>query len=59
MERGSHYCKLGEVYIRKLNILIPHNLEIVWGLVKPKDESATFKKCVPSTPHLTVRRMAS
>ena len=30
--------------IEKLNISNPHNLEIIWGLVKPKDATATFKK---------------
>ena len=30
----------------KLNIFIPHNPEIVWGLVRPRDESATYKKII-------------
>ena len=32
--------------LEKLNIHIPHNLEIIWGLMKPKDENATFKKII-------------
>ena len=32
--------------VEKLNISIPYNLEVVWGLVKPKDESAKFKKII-------------
>ena len=32
--------------LEKLNISIPHNLEIIWGLVKPKDATATFKKII-------------
>ena len=30
--------------LEKLNILIPHNLEVVWGLLKCKAEDAKFKK---------------
>ena len=30
----------------KLNIHIPNNLEVVWGLIKPKNPSATFKKII-------------
>ena len=32
--------------LEKLNIHIPHNLEIIWGLMKPKDENATHKKII-------------
>ena len=32
--------------LEKLNIHIPHNLEIIWGLMKPKDENATYKKII-------------
>ena len=32
--------------LEKLNIHIPHNLEIIWGLVRPKNENATFKKII-------------
>ena len=32
--------------LEELNISIPHNLEIIWGLVRPKDDSATFKKII-------------
>ena len=32
--------------LEKLNIHIPHNLEIIWGLVRPKDEKAIFKKII-------------
>ena len=32
--------------VEKLNIIIPHNLEVVWGLLKPKDEDAKFKKII-------------
>ena len=28
----------------KLNINVPHNLEVVWGLVKSKAENSKFKK---------------
>ena len=30
----------------KLKISIPNNLEVVWGLLKPKDQTAIFKKIV-------------
>ena len=32
--------------LERLNIHIPHNLEIVWGLLKPKDQTATFKRII-------------
>ena len=32
--------------LEKLNIHIPHNLEIIWGLMKPKDENAIYKKII-------------
>ena len=32
--------------LEKLNIVIPNNLEVVWGLLKPKNPSAKFKKIV-------------
>ena len=32
--------------LEKMNISIPHNLEIVWGLLKPKSETAKFKKII-------------
>ena len=30
----------------KLNIHIPHNLEIIWGMMKPKDKNAVFKRII-------------
>ena len=30
--------------LEKLNVHIPHNLEIIWGIMKPKDERAVFKR---------------
>ena len=30
----------------KLNISTPNNLEVVWGLLKPKDAAAKFKKII-------------
>ena len=33
-------------HLENLNISIPHNLEIVWGLLKPKDQTATFKRII-------------
>ena len=30
--------------LEKMNIFIPHNLEIIWGLLKPKSAEAKFKK---------------
>ena len=30
----------------KLNVLIPNNLEVVWGLVKPKDQASKFRKII-------------
>ena len=32
--------------LEKLNIIIPHNLEIIWGLLKTKAEDAKFKKII-------------
>ena len=32
--------------LEKLNIPIPHNLEIIWGLLKPKSEEADLKKII-------------
>ena len=31
-------------YLEKLNIVIPHNLEVVWGLLRSKSEDAKYKK---------------
>ena len=33
-------------HLENLNISIPHNLEIIWGLLKPKSEDAYFKKLI-------------
>ena len=33
-------------HIEKLQIQIPHQLEIVWALAKPKNEEAKFKKII-------------
>ena len=30
----------------KINILVPSNLEVIWGLVKPRDPSAKFKQII-------------
>ena len=30
----------------KLDIKIPNNLEVVWGLVKPKNQSTKFRKII-------------
>ena len=35
---------LAKVSLEKLNIFIPHNLEIVWGLVKPRDAKHNCRK---------------
>ena len=35
-----------EFSCEKLNVFIPSNLEIIWGLVKPKNTSAKFKKII-------------
>ena len=32
--------------LEKLNVHIPHNLEVVWGLMKSKNPSAKFKKII-------------
>ena len=32
--------------LEKLNIYIPYNLEIIWGIMKAKDERATFKRII-------------
>ena len=32
--------------LEKINIFVPHNLEIIWGLLKPKSEEAKFKKII-------------
>ena len=32
--------------LEKLNIHIPYNLEIIWGIMKPKDENAIFKRII-------------
>ena len=32
--------------LEKLNICIPHNLEVVWGLLKSKSEDAKFKNII-------------
>ena len=33
-------------HVEKLNIQIPHHLEIVWALAKPKAENAQFKRII-------------
>ena len=30
----------------KLNIFIPHNLEVVWSILKPKDAEAKYKRII-------------
>ena len=32
--------------LESLQINIPHNLEIIWGLLKPKSEESFFKKMI-------------
>ena len=32
--------------LEKMNIFVPHNLEIIWGLLKPKSEEAKYKKII-------------
>ena len=32
--------------LEKINIFIPHNLVIIWGLLKPKSVEAKFKKII-------------
>ena len=32
--------------LEKLNIHIPYNLEVIWGIIKPKDERAVFKRII-------------
>ena len=32
--------------LERININIPHNLEVIWGLLKPKAEDAFFKKII-------------
>ena len=32
--------------IEKLNVHVPNNLEVVWGLLKPKNASAKYKRIV-------------
>ena len=32
--------------LEKLNIHIPHNLEIIWGIMKPKDVKAIYKRII-------------
>ena len=37
---------LAKFSCEKLNISTPNNLEVVWGLLKPKDAAAKFKKII-------------
>ena len=32
--------------LEKLNIFVPNNLEIIWGIMKPKEETARYKKII-------------
>ena len=32
--------------LEKLKIIVPHNLEVIWGILKPKAEDAKFKKII-------------
>ena len=32
--------------LERININIPHNLEVIWGILKPKAENAYFKKII-------------
>ena len=51
-EKGKSYggaamiINTKEFSCEKLNVYIPSNLEIIWGLVKPKNTSAKFKKII-------------
>ena len=38
-------------YLEKLNISIPHNLEVIWGLLKSKSANAKFKKIILCSYH--------
>ena len=44
-----------EFSLEKIPVSIPHNLEVVWGLVRPKKGSATIKEIIVaaiySPPH--------
>jgi hypothetical protein len=40
------FVNLRKFTVEKLSVHIPNNLEIVWGLLKPKTPSAKFKKIV-------------
>ena len=39
-------------HLENLNIAIPHNLEIIWGLLKPKSEDAYGCLFILLTPQL-------
>ena len=39
-------CNTDKFHIEKLDIQIPHHLEIVWALAKPKAETAEFKRII-------------
>ena len=45
----------GDFYVTKLDILVPKNLEVVWGLVRPKKQTKDFKGIIVcsfySVPH--------
>ena len=51
-EKGKSYggaamvINTREFTCEKLNVYIPSNLEIIWGLVKPKNTSAKFKRII-------------
>ena len=32
--------------VEKLNIHVPNNLEVIWGLLRPKNPSAKFKRMI-------------
>ena len=32
--------------IERLDIHVPHNLEIIWGLLRPRDENASYRKII-------------
>ena len=46
--RGSNNCKYQTIFSNKLNIIVPSKLEVVWGLLRPKNpnKSAIVKEYI-------------
>ena len=54
-------ANLREFSLEKIPVIIPHNLEVVWGLLRPKKESESIREIIVAALYspLIIRRIVS